>query len=170
MMSLLAAFSRLVPHPSNFTAIGAIAIFGGFMISNRYISILVPIITMWLSDIVLNNIIYPSVNFTWFSGGFAWIYAGILLHTAITFFFKKSSVTSVLITSISGAILFFVLSNFGVWISSNMYEHSLSGLLLCYSMALPFFGNLLAGNLVFSILLFGTYYILEKRYPVFQAA
>ncbi len=168
ILILMAIFSRLIPHPSNFTAIGAIAIFAGFLVPNRFLSFLIPITAMFISDLIINNLVYFSDNFVWFSSGIIWIYLGIMAHTLSALFFRKPNVFGIAGASLSGAILFFLLSNFGVWIGSGIYEKSTSGLMICYTAALPFFGNVLAGNLFFSAVLFGVYFILERKSHVFR--
>jgi hypothetical protein len=121
----------------------------------------------------LNNIIYATYNpsFAWFSEGFVWIYLGILANSFSGWFLASNKkVSGIAGASALGAILFFILSNFGVWIGSGMYSKTLDGFVLCYTAALPFFGNTLSGNLFFSLVLFGSYYLLEKKTSVSQLA
>ncbi|MBC7390905.1 MAG: hypothetical protein H7329_16980 [Opitutaceae bacterium] len=168
LLILMAVFSRLIPHPSNFTAIGAIAIFSGFLIPNRLLSLIIPIAAMFISDLVINNLIYVSSDFVWVSSGIIWIYLGIIAHSLSAIIFEKPTISRIAGASLLGAILFFILSNFGVWVGSGMYEKSISGIVLCYTAALPFFGNVLAGNLIFSVVLFGVYFILERKSQAFR--
>ena len=170
LMVLVAAFSRLIPHLPNFTAVGAMAIFAGFLIPNRIISIAIPLLAMWLSDLVINNIVYSSPDFMWLSPGFFWIYAGLFAHTVFAWLFRKPHISGIAGASLAGAVTFFLLSNFGVWSGSAMYEKTSEGLISCYTAALPFFGNMLAGNLIFSAILFGIYFILAKQSQTFRTA
>lgn len=169
---LLAAFSRLIPHPANFTAIGALAIFGAFAIPNRWLAFTAPLLAMWLSDVLLNNfMLHQPQGFMWFGQGFVWIYAGVVAHTVATWFvMPKFKTISLALTSMIGALLFFLLSNFGVWFQFDMYPSTFDGLMLCYAAAIPFFGNVLASNLLFSGVLFGSYFLLEKKTNVFETA
>ena len=169
LLILMAAFSRLIPHPSNFTAIGAVAIFAGFLIPNRLLSFVIPMAAMYLSDLVINNLIYGTTDFIWFTEGTTWIYLGLIAHTLSAILFKRPTISNIAGASLSGAILFFLISNFGVWYGSGMYEKTLAGLSLCYTAALPFFGNVLAGNLIFCAVLFGAYFFLERKSPAFRA-
>ena len=171
-MVLLAAFSRLIPHPSNFTAIGALAIFGAYTIQNKWLSSTLPLVAMWLSDLVINNIVYASYtnSMIWVSEGFVWIYAGVLAQSIISWFLiSDNKFTNIIGSSLFGAIAFFLLSNFGVWLGS-MYPHTLSGLTTCFAAAIPFFANTLAGNLFFSFILFGSYFLIERKANAFQTA
>lgn len=170
---LLAAFSRLIPHPNNFTAIGALAIFGAYTIQNKWLSSILPLLAMWVSDLVINNIVYGSYTsqMAWFSEGFVWIYAGILAQSIISWFLvSDNKSTNIIASSLFGSIAFFVLSNLGVWVGSNMYPHTLSGLTACFVAAIPFFANTLAGNLFFSFILFGSYFLIERKANAFQTA
>ena len=169
---LLAAFSRLIPHPNNFTAIGALAIFGAYTIQNKWLSSILPLLAMWVSDLVINNIVYASYtnSMVWFSEGFGWIYAGVLAQSIISWFLvSDNKFTNIISSSLFGAIAFFVLSNFGVWVG-NMYPHTLSGFTACFASAIPFFANTLAGNLFFCFILFGSYFLIEKKANAFQTA
>jgi hypothetical protein len=169
---MLAAFSRLIPHPNNFTAIGALAIFGAYTIQNKWISSILPLLAMWVSDLVINNIVYASYTNTmvWFSEGFVWIYAGVLAQSIISWFLvSDNKFTNIISSSLLGAIAFFILSNVGVWLGS-IYPHTLSGLTACFAAAIPFFANTLAGNLFFSFILFGSYFLIEKKANTFQTA
>ena len=171
VLVLIAAFSRLIPHPSNFTAIGAIAIFGAYTIQNKWISTIIPLLAMWISDLFINNIVYASyyTSMVWFSEGFAWIYTGILAQSIISWFLiSENKFTNITSSSLLGAIAFFILSNIGVWIGSTMYPHTLAGLTTCFGAAIPFFANTLAGNLFFSAILFGSYFLVEKKTNSFQ--
>jgi multisubunit Na+/H+ antiporter MnhF subunit len=173
VLVLLAAFSRLIPHPTNFTAIGALAIFGAYTIQNKWLSSILPLLAMWVSDLVINNIVYVSYTNTmvWFSEGFLWIYAGVLSQSFISWFIvSDNKFTNVIGSSLFGAIAFFILSNFGVWAGSTMYPNTLSGLATCFAAGIPFFANTLAGNLFFSFILFGSYFFIEKKANAFQTA
>lgn len=170
---LLAAFSRLIKHPDNFTAIGAFAIFSAYTIQNKWLSSILPLIAMWVSDLVINNIVYASYtnSMVWVSEGFIWIYAGVLAQSIISWFLvSDNKFTNIIGSSLFGAIAFFILSNFGVWIGSTMYPNTLSGLATCFAAAIPFFANTLAGNLFFSFILFGSYFLIEKKANAFQTA
>ncbi|SVB25226.1 uncharacterized protein METZ01_LOCUS178080, partial [marine metagenome] len=57
---ILAAFSRLIPHPPNFTALGAMALFGGAYVSSRTLAIILPLGALWVSDLILNNLVYTE--------------------------------------------------------------------------------------------------------------
>ena len=137
---VLGVGSRIVPHAPNFTPILSIALLSSLYIKNKY-SILLPLSIMLISDILLGG--NPMVH---------WVYLSIVLIILIGYF-TKNTFKSIFITSIFSSILFFMISNFGVWLSGG-YSFTLSGLILCYYMAIPFFKNTLISTLIFSSSIF----------------
>lgn len=165
-MVLLAAFSRLVPHAPNFTAVGAMALFGGAYFTRKSWALLVPLLALWLSDIVLNNVVYRQYYPTFTLEANPWTYgtfAAIVLLGAMLL--KRVKPLSVVLTSLLASVLFFVVSNFAVWLGSSMYPQTAAGLLACYTAALPFFGNTLAGDLFWSGVLFAGFELAQRRFP-----
>ena len=158
---VVAATYRILPfHIWNVAPIGAIALFGGAKLKNNWQAVFIPLMALFLGDLFLNNVTYKALNpnFTLFYSGAIWIYASFALIALIGIvFLKKISAKNVLLASLAGSVLFFVISNFGVWIGSTMYPHNFAGLLTCYVAAVPFFVNTLAGDLLFSAILFGVY-------------
>lgn len=166
---LIAAFSRLLPHPSNFAPLGAMALFGSVHFSKRLVSVLIPVISMWISDLLINNWIYGEYfdHFIWFYPGFYWTYGSFALIALFgSTIIKEVNTKRVILGSISASLAFYLFSNFGVWISTGMYAQTLNGLATCYIAGLPFFKNTLAGDLVYSGLMFGCFEILSHRFPV----
>lgn len=90
-MILLAAFSRCIPHPANFSPLGAIALFGAAHFIKKWQAFLIPIATTWLCDLFINNVIYAKYypTFTWLAEGFYWQYGSYLLITLIGLFILK---------------------------------------------------------------------------------
>lgn len=142
---LLAAFSRLVPHPPNFTVVGSLALFGGACFEEALMAYLVPLAAMLLSDAVIG-----------FHAGMPVVYGAFLLTTALGRRMRGSRrVGLVAQMSFLSALMFYVITNLAVWAGSGMYPHTAQGLLACYVAAIPFFGNTLAGTMVYSAVLFG---------------
>ena len=168
LLILLAAFSRLIPHPPNFTSLGAMALFGAAYFSKRYLAFLVPLLAMWLSDLALNNILYAQYfdGFVFFYSGFYWTYAAFIGIGLIgILLLKMTKPHNILLASLSASILFFVVSNFGVWTSGVMYPKDFSGLVACYVAAIPFFQNTVLGDLVYSGVLFGAFEFAQYKFP-----
>ncbi|MEL6356589.1 MAG: DUF6580 family putative transport protein, partial [Bacteroidota bacterium] len=165
---LLAAASRLLPHPPNFAPLGAMALFGAAVFDKRWLAILVTLMALYLSDLVLNNVVYAQYQptFTWaVSVG---TYLGFLAFVGIGFLFLRNrdwNVGRIVGAVLAGTAVFFVLTNFLAWYLDpfDMYADDAVGLSASYTAALPFLLNSLLGNLFFSAVLFGGYAWLEQR-------
>src|SRR5690242_7528458 len=131
LLIALGVASRLVVHTPQFTAILAVAMFGGMYLKPRQ-ALIVPVALMVVTDIILG--FHDTMVFTWGS---------MLAISAIGLWLKgHKSFVNVLSGSIVSSLLFFVVTNFGAWISP-LYPHTLAGLKECYILALPFFRSTL---------------------------
>ena len=166
----VAVISRLIPHYPNFTPIESIALFGGTYLAYKHLSYILPLVALYITDIILNNTILRSYfpdqeGFIWFSDYMIYSAVAIIGIALIgKYIRKKIKPTTVLLGAGASSILFFIVSNFGVWISSPLYSKTLLGLVECYTMAIPFFTNSLLSTLVFSSVLYGIYEIIVNRY------
>ena len=95
---ILAAFSRLIPHPPNFTALGAMALFGGAYVSSRTLAIILPLAALWISDLILNNLVYTEFyhGFVLFSSGHVWVYISFIVIVIV----GKSTMKNVTMKSV----------------------------------------------------------------------
>jgi len=144
--------SRFMFHVPNFSPVIALALFSGAYVNKRY-AVIMPVLLMALTDLILG--MYNSVFFTWIAIGLA-AALGIRLRARKTF-------GAVLLNSILSAVLFFIISNFGVWLMSGMYVHNMSGLASCFVLAIPFFRNTLLSTLIYSAILFMAYEVIAAR-------
>ena len=170
---LVAALSRLVPHPANFSPIGGMALFGAAYFTNKYWTFIIPIVSMWISDLILNNVVYGEYfnHFVWFYSGSLFAYGAFALIGVMGLFsLKRIGINSVLLSALSASIIFFVVSNFGVWLSSGMYPHPWQGLTACYIAGIPFFGNTILGDLCYSAIMFGAFETASKYVPQLKLA
>ncbi len=154
ILILFAAFSRLIPHAPNFTPVISIALFAGAYLKKRY-AFLVPVAALLISDLVIGFYGIETMAF---------VYGTIILIVAMGLLLeKKVSAGKLLGLSMVGAVVFFVTTNFAVWIvPGSIYPKTLAGLAQCYVMAIPFFGNTLLSTLVYSAAMFGVYEAAEK--------
>lgn len=158
VMIVLAALSRILPHPYNFTPIEAMALFGGAYFANRWLSVAVPLLAMLLADFFLG-----------FHSGMPVIYGVILLISVLGFALRgKVSVLRVASFGLMGATLFFVVTNFAVWAGSGMYPMTANGLLASYVAGIPFFHWQLAGVATYSVILFGGFALLRANVPALK--
>ena len=166
----IAALSRVLPHPPNFSPIEAVALFGGAYFAKRHWALLVPLAAMFLSDMVL-GLLRGGLYFEYFaSAGYMLVYACILLSTLLGFGLRgKVSAARVLGYSLLGSVLFFLITNFGVWLLGSMYAKTWLGLMAAYTAGNPFFQWTLIGTLVYSAVLFGGFELLRLRVPALRA-
>lgn len=161
VLILAAAFSRLIPHPWNFTAIGAMALFGGTYVSSKRMSLLVPMIALFLSDLVLG-----------LHSGMFWVYGAFALIVMLGWTLKNKEANVFRISGITllSSVLFFAITNFGVWMMGGFYPKTAEGLVACYVAAIPFFTNQVMGDVFFVALMFGAYETLKKLTPQVSAS
>jgi hypothetical protein len=152
VLILLAAMSRLLPHPANFSPLAAMALAGGVYLDKRF-ALLIPLTALFVSDLFLG--FHNTILFVY--GSFALIgILGLWLRSH-----KKP--LPVLGATLLGSVVFFVVTNFGVWLTGGgwNYPKTLQGLVECYGMAIPFFRGTVLGDLVYVGLLFGMFELAE---------
>lgn len=165
---LLAAVSRLIPHPPNFAPIASLAIFGGTVINNKKYALILPLGALLLSDILF-ELFTSTKGFYDISQTF--VYGAFILITFLATKIKTVSTKNILFACLWSGAIFFILSNFGVWLTGVFYPKTLAGLMQCYTAAIPFyknefFGNMLLNtfmsNIFYTAVLFGAYAIIKK--------
>jgi hypothetical protein len=145
---LAAALSRILPHPANVTPIAAMALAGGVYFNKR-IALVIPLATLFLSDLFIG-----------FHSTILFVYGSFLLVGFIGLWLKShKKPLPIFGAALLSSILFFVITNFGVWLTGSgwFYPKTWQGLVECYTLALPFFRNTLAGDLVYTAVLFGLF-------------
>lgn len=162
---LCAAISRIIPHHiPNFTPITAIALFSGVYL-RKYWSFSVPLLALIISDFCL-EMMNPGYGF---NSGRPVIYASFALMVFIGYSLRgKTNVANIAVKTLAGSTVFFLITNFAVWISSGMYPHTFEGFMSCYTMALPFFRNSLLGDFIYSALLFGGFAMAQAKFPIIE--
>ena len=155
----LVLFSRLVPHAPNFTPIIAVVLFSSIFFKNK-MYMLIPLAGLLISDFLLE---YQSGYQYMFSSVFFWTYGALLMIFIFSYIYKGDiNFKNIFIRSFVGSIIFFLISNFGVWISSPGYPLNFSGLLSCYTAAIPFFRNTLSSTIIYSVVLFAPILLKNK--------
>jgi hypothetical protein len=151
---------------SNFSPVGAMAIFGGIYFNKDWKAFLFPLVTLFISDVVLQYTIFYKPGNAILYGGWYWVYAAFVLMVAVSRFIKKVSIKSILLTSVIIVLVHWLVTDFGVWYESKTYSQDLEGYLQCLVMAVPFEGRFLAATLIYSTILFGAFEWLQYKYPV----
>lgn len=168
VLVVIAALTRLLPHPPNVAPIAGMALFGAGYYSKKYWAYLIPIASMWVSDLILNNVVYAQYfdQFVWFYSGSLFTYGAFALIVLLgSVALKKRSVGSILFSALGASAIFFIISNFGVWLSSPLYAKSWEGLTACYLAAIPFLQNTLLGDLGYTAVLFGLFELSMIVFP-----
>lgn len=153
-LAILAVVSRLIPHPMNFAPIAALALFGGAYFDRRF-AFALPLGVLLVSD-----------AFIGFYDGIAWVYGSFFLVNLIGWGLReRKSVVATAGATLFGSVLFFAVTNFGVWLGGGFYTPDLTGLVNCYVAAIPFFRNSLAGDAFYVAILFGAAEFAARRVP-----
>jgi hypothetical protein len=155
----VAALFRFLPHPPNFVPLTAIALFAGAYITDKRLAFLIPIGALFISDVIIG-----------FHSTMIFVYASLIAMVGIGMLLQnRKRVAPIAIATLAGSILFFVVTNFGVWAMTTMYPKTIEGLMSCYVAAIPFFRNALAGDIVYVTLLFGSFALAQRWVPALQS-
>ena len=142
ILILIISLSRLIPHPANFTPVIALGIFSGFYFRNFLLGFFIVVVSMFLGDLYLG--FHDTMFFTYIS-----LAAAVLIGLII----KKFKFKEILFSGLASSICFFIITNFGAWLTLEMYEKNFSGLLQSYALAIPFFHNTLISTFLYLIIL-----------------
>jgi len=153
LLIAVAAAVRVAPHPWNFTPIGAMALFSGAVVRDRRLAFLFPLLALLVGDIFVGM---HKLMFV--------VYASFAVNIAIGLWLRDHrTIGRISLATFGGAVQFFLVTNFAVWVYFDTFPKTLAGLGTCYLTALPLFWNTLAGDAVYAALLFGGY-ALAGRY------
>jgi len=146
----------------------AIGLFGAAHFAKKWQAFFIPLLGIWLSDLVINNFIYNNsdANIVWFYNGFYWQYISyiIIIFIGLFIFNKGVSLSKTFGGIVASSGIFFLVSNFGVWAGSGMYPKNIAGLISCYIAGIPFINNTILSDFLFTTVLFGSYYLLQSEY------
>ncbi len=169
VFAVIARFLTL--HLHNVAPFEAMMIFGVFALHRKSLSLILPLAAWFVTDLIINNTIYAGSNegFTWISQSFVFAMIAMLLIFGFTQYLKKRSedkghiIGHYGLASVVSPLLFFAVSNFGVWAGMNMYPPTLSGLGMCYVSALPFLTYGMASTIGFSIIFGVMGYLFQRQ-------
>ena len=139
---LVLSFSRAIPHPPNFTPMLAVGIFSGFFFRNFFLSSFIVLSSMFVGDLYLG-----------FHGTMIFTYTALIVSVLIGALIKNFKFKELFFTSLFSSFCFFIITNFGAWLTLPMYEKNLAGLLQSYVLAIPFFHNTLISTFIYLIVL-----------------
>jgi hypothetical protein len=160
---------RFIHAIPNFSPVVGLTIFGAALFSKRYLAFIIPFVCIYFSDFLLNNTVarpfFPDhTGVVWFSDYMIWTFASYALIATLSLLSLKSlSFKKVLGVTLSSSVIFFLVTNFGAWVSpTSIYPKDISGLVASYTYAIPFFRTSLISDLIFSGILFGLYFLAER--------
>ncbi|MCD4734448.1 MAG: hypothetical protein K8R53_00255 [Bacteroidales bacterium] len=154
----IGAVMRLLPHWPNFTPITAMALFGGAYLSRKHLAYIIPLAAMVFSDLILgfHNLMIP-------------VYLCFALIVFLSTFLKnRINPVTVIGASLVSSILFYLVTNFGVWAITPYYTKDISGIIQCYVAGLPFLRNGMLGDIFYNAVFFGGFYFVQSRFPAFS--
>jgi hypothetical protein len=164
-ITLAVAMTRVVPHPWNFTPVGALCLFGGAYFTRRWAAFGVPLAALVVSDLVLAVTLYNVASLLYMPPvyvSFALIVGlGVLLRGRI-------GPVSVVSAAVGAAMLHYLVTNFAVWMFQDFYPRTGAGLIACYTAALPYLQNMLVANLIFCGILFGGFAWAQQQFPALR--
>ena len=137
---LVLSFSRIIPHPYNFSPMLAVGIFLGFYFRQFFLSSFIAVSSMFLGDLYLG--FHDTMFFT---------YASLIIAVILGLFISKFKFTEILFAGLASSVCFFIITNFGAWLTLEMYEKNLAGLFQSYVLAIPFFHNTLISTLLYLV-------------------
>lgn len=176
-MVVLAALTRLVQHPPNFWAVTALALFGAAYLPSRKLALVLPVAAVVVSDLLLEVLTRQGWVTGWMATGrgfhlMMWVICGTTALIALLGFTlrKHRTIPAVAGVTLLGSLVFYLVTNFGVWAldpyyPQSSYPHTAAGLWDCYYNGLPFFRNQLLGDAFYAGLMFGGFALAEKRVP-----
>lgn len=153
---------------STFTPLGAMALFGGAYLG-RAKGFAFPLLTLWLSDIVLNKLVFYG-EWRLFYEDFAWTYGAFALMVLVGRWMKKNkNAVRFLGSSLIIVFIHWIVTDIGVWLGSATYPQTMAGLWACLVAAIPYEQNFLIGTLIYGTVLFGAFELLKYKVPVLQS-
>ncbi len=161
---VLGVLTRFIPHLPNFTAVGAVGLAGAALWTSRKWAVWAPLLILLLSD-WLFGVLTPWKG--WYAGQ-AFVYAGFLAYPLVGMWMLRGRRWSWMrmgMAAVVASFAFFVVSNFGVWLTGTMYPHTPAGLLAAYAAGLPFWGYQLMGDLFYSTLIVTAWHALHRWKP-----
>jgi hypothetical protein len=168
LVVLAAAATRLLPHPPNFTAMTALALFGGSYFSDRRLAVTLPLLALLLSDLALG--VYWQWDFRAIQGHMWVQYLCFLGIVCMGFMLRESrGALRVGAVAFTASCLFFLVTNFAEWLFQPWYPKTATGLVASYVAGIPFFRNALIGDLFYTALMFGGFHLLERRFARLRA-
>lgn len=151
------------PMLSNFTPMGALALFGGAYFADKWKAALLSVITLFVTDIFINYL-YTAKLIIWYGNSALWLYASLIIMVFIGSLIKKVNVTNVLLASLASVAIHWLLTDIEPWLYSSYYDKGLLGYGESLLMAIPFERNMLIADGIFGAILFGGFELIKAKF------
>jgi hypothetical protein len=168
LMIILAAAARFIHLDNqnvwaNFTPVGAVSLFGGAYFTDKKKAYLVPLITLFLSDLLINYLYFHK--FVWFYSSAIWVYISFVAMVYIGTLLPKINVVNVILASFGAVLIHWLLTDINPWLYGNLYDRSIMGYFQSLFAAIPFERSWLMGNLIYGFVLFGGFELAKAKFP-----
>lgn len=165
LVRVILNFNYEISPLANFSCVGAMALFGGAYFDKQWKGFAFPILTLFISDFILNQTVFKSYGNGFLYSGWYWVYGAFAIMTIDgKIILKKVTATNFIISVIVCVLIHWVVSDIGVWIGSTLYAQNASGFAECLTAAIPFEWRFLAGTLIYGIILFGSFELMKRKY------
>lgn len=151
---------------ANFSALGAVAIFSGTYLKNKFSGYLLPLAILFLSDLAL--LFTMGADYAFYSGWYYTYLAFALMVFSGRVLVKKTNIVNVLSAGVIAVLIHWIVTDFGVWLGSGIYPQTLAGFWACLAAAIPYELNFLYGTLLYSAIMYGTYELLNSKLPALK--
>ncbi|QXU43789.1 DUF6580 family putative transport protein [Pedobacter sp. D749] len=175
MILAITAFRLLVTFNSdelkfaNFSSIGAVALFGGAYFKDNLKAFAFPLLSLFLSDLILSATIFSKYSSGFLYEGWYWTYIAFALMVLVgRIMLKNVSIVNLLASTLVIVLIHWIVSDIGVWYHNPAYTQDIAGFWTCLVKAIPFEIRFLEGTVIYGALLFGAFEILKVKYPVLK--
>lgn len=156
---------------ANYSPLAAMTLFGGAYFKGNTKPLLFPLLTIFISDIILYATVYKNYGDGFLYSGWYWVYGAFLLIAICgKLIMKKVNVQNVVVAIVTAVFIHWIVTDLGVWIGSKTYAQNWSGLMACLNAAIPFELRLLLATTVYSTIMFGVFEVMQRKYPMLKVA
>jgi len=154
---------------ANFSPVGAMALFGGTYFNKSWKAFAFPLLTLFISDFILQQTVFKAYGNGFLYNGWYWVYAAFVLMTLIgKWIIRNVTVHTFLLSVLTCVFIHWIITDIGVWIGSKIYAQTMGGFIDCLVAAIPFEGRFLAGTFVYGIVMFGSFEWMKQHYSSLQ--
>jgi hypothetical protein len=151
---------------ANFSPLGAMAIFGGAYFDKRWKAIVFPLMTLFVSDLILHQTVFKSYSHGILYGGWYWVYGAIALMTiAGRWIMEKLTIARFFVSVLACVLIHWIVTDIGVWYGSSKFSQDIAGFIDCLILAIPYELKFLAGTVVYGAILFGGFEWMKQKVP-----